>query len=153
MMTSPPTLERPRRAAPTCSLSSHRGKSRSSRRLSVSWMLTRMVSCPPTTSRTPSPPWASPSLMVRPRACSPRLPDQSTSRRWSCFSQRRWPEVSAPSPQGHNSITIGTCDRGCEKVAYSLRLINCPLPGADDDDTILKAFDAFEVGGKIDADM
>merc|ERR1712156_1166457 len=25
--------------------------------------------------------------------------------------------------------------------------------GADDDDTILKAFDAFEVNGKIDADM
>ena len=25
--------------------------------------------------------------------------------------------------------------------------------GADDDDTILKAFDAFEVNGKIDAEM
>ena len=27
------------------------------------------------------------------------------------------------------------------------------LTGADDDDTILKAFDAFEVNGKIDAEM
>ena len=25
--------------------------------------------------------------------------------------------------------------------------------GTDDDDTILKSFDAFEIGGKIDAEM
>merc|ERR1711872_793570 len=53
--------------------------------------------------------------MVRPKACSQKPPDPSTSHRWLCFSQRRWP--------------------------------------GDDDDTILKAFDAFEVNGKIDADM
>merc|ERR1712088_608474 len=27
------------------------------------------------------------------QACSQRPPDQSTSHRWLCFSQRRWPEV------------------------------------------------------------
>merc|ERR1712242_120418 len=40
---------RPRRAAPTSSPSSPRGRSRSSRRLSVSWTQTRTVSCPPVT--------------------------------------------------------------------------------------------------------
>merc|ERR1712045_625567 len=38
-------------------------------------------------------PSASPSLMARHKACSQRHPDQSTSHRWLCFSQRRWPEV------------------------------------------------------------
>ena len=32
-------------------------------------------------------------------------------------------------------------------------LTNVSILGADDDDTILKAFDAFEVNGKIDAEM
>merc|ERR1712029_775601 len=40
---------RPRRAAPTSSPSFPRGKSRSSRRLSVSWTQTRTVFCPQVT--------------------------------------------------------------------------------------------------------
>merc|ERR1711997_851761 len=85
--------KRPRRAAPTCLPSFLKGKSRSSRRHSVSWTLTRTVSCPPQTSLLPSVPSANPSLTARPKACSQRLLDLSTSHRWSCFSQRRWPEV------------------------------------------------------------
>merc|ERR1712021_110263 len=81
---------RPRRAAPTFLLSSPRGKSRSSRKLSVSWTLTRMVS-------------------------------------------------EAPGPVNFTQMVM----LFAEKMAG----------GADDDDTILKAFDAFEVNGKIDADM
>merc|ERR1711878_140067 len=94
--------KRPRRVAPTCLPSSLKGKSRSSRRHSVSWTLTRTVSCRPQTSLLPSAPSASPSLTARPKACSQRLLDQSTSHRWSCFSQRRWPEVptmTTPSPR------------------------------------------------------
>merc|ERR1712008_641997 len=106
----------PRRAAPTFLLSSPRGKSRSSRKLSVSWTLTRMVSCLPQTLSPLSAMLANPSPTVRPKACSQKPPDPSTSHRWSCSSLRM-------------------------------------AGGADDDDTILKAFDAFEVNGKIDADM
>merc|ERR1711935_1057442 len=36
---------------------------------------------------------ARPFPTVRPKACSQRPPDQSTSHRWSCFSQKRWLEV------------------------------------------------------------
>merc|ERR1712073_8891 len=36
---------------------------------------------------------ANPSPLVRPQACSQQPPDPSTSHRWLCFSQRRWPEV------------------------------------------------------------
>merc|ERR1711935_1011566 len=77
---------RPRRAAPTSSPSSPRGRSRSSRRLSVSWTQTKTVSCPPVTLLPLSTLLASPFLTVRPK-------DQSTSHRWSCFSQKRWLEV------------------------------------------------------------
>merc|ERR1712079_560160 len=89
---------RPRRAAPTFLLFSPRGKSRSSRKLSVSWTQTKTVFCLPQTLSPPSTLLANPSPMVM------------------LFA---------------------------EKMAG----------GADDDDTILKAFDAFEVNGKIDADM
>merc|ERR1712110_547550 len=77
---------RPRRAAPTSSPSFPKGRSRSSRRLSVSWTQTRMVSCPPVTLLPLLTLLASPFPTVRP-------PDQSTSHRWSCFSQKRWLEV------------------------------------------------------------
>merc|ERR1712154_140152 len=36
---------------------------------------------------------ANPFPMVRHKACSQRPPDQSTSHKWLCFSQKRWPEV------------------------------------------------------------
>merc|ERR1711944_325691 len=68
---------RPRRAAPTFLPSSPRGKSRSSRRLSVSWTQTRMVSFHPLTLSLLSTPSASPSLMVRHKACSQKPPAQS----------------------------------------------------------------------------
>lgn len=87
-------IGRPRRVAPTSSPSFPRGKSRSSKRLSVSWMLTKMVSCPPLTSLLPSAPLANPSLTARPKACSQKPPDPSTSLKWSCFSPRKWPAVS-----------------------------------------------------------
>merc|ERR1712029_352199 len=38
-------------------------------------------------------PSASPSPTVRPKACSPRPLDPLTSHKWSCSSQKRWPEV------------------------------------------------------------
>merc|ERR1712179_502792 len=68
---------RPRRAAPTSSPSFPKGRSRSSRRLSVSWTQTRMVSCPPVTLSPLSTLLASPFPTVRPKACSQRPPDQS----------------------------------------------------------------------------
>ena len=34
-----------------------------------------------------------------------------------------------------------------------ISLKHSTLSGADDDDTILKAFEAFEINGKIDAEM
>merc|ERR1711971_1274602 len=58
---------RPRRAAPTSSPSSPRGRSRSSRRLSVSWTQTRTVSCPPVTLLPLSTLLASPFPTVRPK--------------------------------------------------------------------------------------
>merc|ERR1711881_475266 len=78
--------KRPRRVAPTCLLSSLRGKFRSSKRPSVSWMLIRMASCPPQTSSRPSTPLGNPFPTVKPKA-------QSISHKWSCFSQKRWPEA------------------------------------------------------------
>merc|ERR1711988_1222094 len=84
---------RPRRVAPTFLLSSPRGKSRSSRKLSVSWTQTKTVFCLPQTLLPPSTLLANPSPMVRPKACSQKPPDPSTPHRWLCFSQRRWPEV------------------------------------------------------------
>merc|ERR1712029_781683 len=84
---------RPRRAAPTSSPSFLRGKSRSSRRLSVSWTQTRTVFCPQVTLSQLSTLLANLFLMVRHKACSQRPPDQSTSHKWLCFSQKRWPEV------------------------------------------------------------
>merc|ERR1712037_499072 len=60
---------------------------------SVSWTQTRTVSCPPVTLWPLSTLLASPFPTVRPKACSQRPPDQSTSHRWSCFSQKRWLEV------------------------------------------------------------
>merc|ERR1711997_807312 len=84
---------RPRRAAPTFLPSSPRGRSRSSRKLSVSWTLTRMVSCLPQTLSPLSAMSANPFPTVRPKACSQKPPDLSTSHRWSCSSLRRWPEV------------------------------------------------------------
>merc|ERR1711887_308006 len=66
---------RPRRAAPTFLLSSLRGKSRSSRKLSVSWTQTRMVSCPPQTLSLLSALSANPSPTVKHRACSQKPPD------------------------------------------------------------------------------
>ena len=86
--------ERPRRVAPTCLLSSLRGKFRSSKRPSVSWMLIRTVSCPPRTSSPPSTPWVNPFPTVKPKACLAKPQAQSISHKWSCFSQKRWPEVS-----------------------------------------------------------
>merc|ERR1712217_494105 len=77
---------RPRRAAPTFLLSSPRGKSRSSRKLSVSWTQTKTVFCLPQTLSPPSSLLANPSPMVRPKACSQKPPDPSTSHRWLCFS-------------------------------------------------------------------
>merc|ERR1712083_1024707 len=68
---------RPRRAAPTFLLSSLRGKSRSLRKLSVSWTQTRMVSCHPQTLSLVSALSANPSPTVKHKACS----------------QKRWPEV------------------------------------------------------------
>ena len=35
----------------------------------------------------------------------------------------------------------------------STSLFFCVTPGTDDDEVILKSFDAFEVNGKIDAEM
>merc|ERR1739842_3880 len=74
---------RPRRAAPTFLPSFPRGKSRSS----------RMLSSHPLTLSLLSTPSANPFPMARHKACSQKHPDQSTSHRWLCFSQRRWPEV------------------------------------------------------------
>merc|ERR1739836_235047 len=84
---------RPRRVAPTSSPSFLRGKSRSSRRLSVSWTQTRTVFCPQVTLLPLSTLSANPFPMVRHKACSQRPPDQSTSHKWLCFLQKRWPEV------------------------------------------------------------
>ena len=36
---------------------------------------------------------------------------------------------------------------------YHVKTPNVSFSGADDDDTILKAFDSFEINGKIDAEM
>merc|ERR1711909_175694 len=107
---------RPRRAAPTSSPSFPKGRSRSSRRLSVSWTQTRMVSCPPVTLLPLSTLLASPFPTVAQGMLS-----------------------EAPGPVNFTQMVM----LFAEKMAG----------GADDDDTILKAFDAFEVNGKIDADM
>ena len=37
--------------------------------------------------------------------------------------------------------------------SHLLNLFQFLISGADDDDTILKAFEAFEINGKIDAEM
>merc|ERR1712012_1270051 len=108
---------RPRRVAPTSSPSFLRGKSRSSRRLSVSWTQTRTVFCPQVTLLPLSTLSANPFPMVRHKACSQR----------------------PPGPVNFTQMVM----LFAEKMAG----------GADDDDTIMKAFDAFEVNGKIDADM
>merc|ERR1712036_201579 len=52
---------------------------------SVSWTQTRTVSCLPQTLSQLSALSANPSPTVRPKACSQRPPDPSTSHRWSCF--------------------------------------------------------------------
>merc|ERR1712012_511587 len=70
---------RPRRAAPTSLPSFLRGKSRSSRRLSVSWTQTRTVFCPQVTLSQLSTLLANPFLMVRHKACSQRPPDLDQS--------------------------------------------------------------------------
>merc|ERR1739845_181362 len=69
--------KRPRRVAPTCLLSSLRGKFRSSKRPSVSWMLIRMASCPPQTSSRPSTPLVNPFPTVKPKACLAKPQAQS----------------------------------------------------------------------------
>merc|ERR1712061_735820 len=65
--------KRPRRVAPTCLLSSLRGKFRSSTR--------------------PSTPLVNPFPTVKPKACLAKPQAQSISHKWSCFSQKRWPEA------------------------------------------------------------
>ena len=37
--------------------------------------------------------------------------------------------------------------------SHLLKFCQFLISGADDDDTILKAFEAFEINGKIDAEM
>merc|ERR1712226_126327 len=108
---------RPRRAAPTSSPSFPKGRSRSSRRLSVSWTQTRMVSCPPVT------------LLPLFNSVGKSVSDGEAQGMLS----------EAPGPVNFTQMVM----LFAEKMAG----------GADDDDTILKAFDAFEVNGKIDAEM
>merc|ERR1719148_51997 len=80
---------RPRRAAPTSSPSSPRGRSRSSRRLSVSWTQTKTVSCPPVTLLPLSTLLASPFPTVRPKACSQRHPDLPTELKAVSWTQTK----------------------------------------------------------------
>merc|ERR1711934_152606 len=123
---------RPRRAAPTSSPSSPRGRSRSSRRLSVSWTQTRTVPCPPVTLSPLSTLLASPFPTVRPKACSQRPPDQSTSHRWSCFSQKRWLEVlmmTTPSLRlSMPSKSTAKSTQTCSNTPLCPSVTNSPLP-------------------------
>merc|ERR1712107_459118 len=107
---------RPRRAAPTSSPSFPRGKSRSSRSLSVSWTQTRTVFCPQ-------------DIVAAFNSVGKSVSDGEAQGMLS----------EAPGPVNFTQMVM----LFAEKMAG----------GADDDDTIMKAFDAFEVNGKIDAEM
>merc|ERR1712079_611499 len=85
--------KKPRRVAPMYLLSSPRDKSKNSKRPLVSWMLTRTVSCLALTLSLPSLEYENLFLMVRHQACSLRHLVQLTLHRWSCFSQKKWPEA------------------------------------------------------------
>merc|ERR1712080_452765 len=107
---------KPRSLAPTSSPCSARSRSRSSRRLSASSTLTRTASSLLPTSRLPSQLSADQSVTERQLTWWVKLPDPSTSHRWSHSSLRR-------------------------------------SGGTDDDDVIIRSFEAFEINGQIDAEM
>merc|ERR1712088_670349 len=121
--------KRPRRVAPTCLLSSLRGKFRSSKRPSVSWMLIRMASCPPRTSSRPSTPLVNPFPTVKPKACLAKPQAQSISHKWSCFSQKRWPEalmMTIPSLRLSKSTAKST--QKCSDTPSLLSVTNSQTP-------------------------
>merc|ERR1711972_834180 len=140
---------RPRRVAPTFLLSSPRGKSRSSRKLSVSWTQTKTVFCLPQTLSLPSTLSANPSPMVRPKACSQKPPDPSTSHRWLCFSQRRWPEVlMMMTPSSRLSMPSKSTAKSTQMFKHSLMTFGDKFSASEVDN----AFGEFLIeDGMIDA--
>merc|ERR1711874_932918 len=73
-----------RRVAQTFLPCSHKGKFKNSKKLLVSWTVTKMVYYPLL---------ANLSLVVKPTVCFQNPPAQLTSHKWSHFSPKRWLEV------------------------------------------------------------
>merc|ERR1712018_172487 len=110
--------KKPRRVAPMCLLSSPRDKSKNSKRPLVSWMLTRTVSCL--------------ALMVRHQACSLRHLVQLTLHRWSCFSQKKWPEAPMMTIPSLKllipSKSTAKSTQKCSDTPFALLETNSPTP-------------------------
>merc|ERR1711983_58398 len=108
---------KPRRVAPMCLLSSLRGKSKSSKKPSVSWTPIRTVSCPPATLLLLSAPSANPSPILRPLV-------QSTSHKWSCFSQKKWPEALMMTIPSLRPSRLSKSTQKCSDTPSSLSVTN-----------------------------
>merc|ERR1712018_369788 len=115
-----------------CLLSSPRDKSKNSKRPLVSWMLTRTVSCLALTLSLPSLEWENLFLMVRHQACSLRHLVQLTLHRWSCFSQKKWPEAPMMTIPSLKllipSKSTAKSTQKCSDTPFALLETNSPTP-------------------------
>merc|ERR1711884_126039 len=124
--------KKPRRVAQMCLLSSPRDKSKNSKRPLVSWMLTRTVSCLALTLLLPSLELENLFLMVRHQACSLRHLVQLTLHRWSCFSQKKWPEAPMMMIPSLKllipSKSTAKSTQKCSDTPFALLETNSPTP-------------------------